>query len=139
MTSLANILDNHPEGKSSVLIPGGPTITYGELRDEVERTAEILATVVAPGQAVSIVLPNGLEFLVSFLAVARAGAIAAPLNSAYTLDEFKFFMEDATPNSPYCLRATMRAAKRQCNSGYPHWTRRWTPREECICHDKAAT
>jgi len=95
LTSLANILDNHPEGKSSVLIPGGPTITYGELRDEVERTAETLATVVAPGQAVSIVLPNGLEFLVSFLAVARAGAIAAPLNSAYTLDEFKFFMEDA--------------------------------------------
>ena len=28
-------------------------------------------------------------------AVARAGAVAAPLNSAYTLDEFKFFMEDA--------------------------------------------
>ncbi len=95
MTSLANILDNHPDSKSSVLIPGGPTITYGELRDEVERIAENLATIVAPGQAVSIVLPNGLEFLVSFLAVARAGAIAAPLNSAYTLDEFKFFMEDA--------------------------------------------
>ena len=46
-------------------------------------------------KAVSIVLGNGLEFMVTFLAVARAGAIAAPLNSAYTVDEFKFFMEDA--------------------------------------------
>ena len=95
MTSLANILDNHPTGKSSVLLPGGPTISYGELRDEVERVAETLATVISPRQAVSIVLPNGLEFLVAFLAVARAGGIAAPLNSAYTLDEFKFFIEDA--------------------------------------------
>lgn len=95
MTSLANILDDHPLGKSSVLIPGGPTITYGDLRDEVERVAETLATVISPRRAVSIVLPNGLEFLVTFLAVARAGAIAAPLNSAYTLDEFKFYMEDA--------------------------------------------
>ena len=50
---------------------------------------------IAPRRAVSIVLPNGLEFLVAFLAVSRAGAIAAPLNSAYTLDEFKFYMEDA--------------------------------------------
>lgn len=95
MTSLTNILDEHAAGKSSVVIPGGSTITYGELRDEVERVAETLATLVSPGEAVSIVLPNGLEFLVAFLAVARAGAIAAPLNSAYTLDEFTFFMEDA--------------------------------------------
>jgi len=33
--------------------------------------------------------------MVDFLAVTRAGAIAAPLNPAYTVDEFKFFMEDA--------------------------------------------
>ncbi len=95
MNSLTNILDNHPAGQSSVIIPGGPTATYGELRDEVERVAEILASMVTPRQAVSIVLPNSLEFLVVFLAVARAGAIAAPLNSAYTLGEFKFFMEDS--------------------------------------------
>ena len=95
MTSLANILDDQPAGKSSVLIPDGPTITYGALRDEVERIAETLASAIGPQQAVSIVLPNGLEFMVVFLAVARTGAIAAPLNSAYTLDEFTFFMEDA--------------------------------------------
>ncbi len=95
MTSLANILDNQPASKDSIIIPGGPTLSYGELKDEVERVAETLATVIEPRQAVSIVLPNGLEFMVAFLAVARAGAIAAPLNPAYTVDEFKFFMEDA--------------------------------------------
>ncbi len=95
MTSLANILDDRPADKSSVLIPDGPAITYGALRDEVERVAETLAAIIGPQQAVSIILPNGLEFMVVFLAVVRTGAIAAPLNSAYTLDEFTFFMEDA--------------------------------------------
>ena len=95
MTSLANMLDDRPADKSSVLIPDGPAITYGALRDEVERVAETLAAIIGPQQAVSIILPNGLEFMVVFLAVVRTGAIAAPLNSAYTLDEFTFFMEDA--------------------------------------------
>jgi acyl-CoA synthetase (AMP-forming)/AMP-acid ligase II len=38
-------------------------------------------------------LPNGLEMIVSFLAASAVGA-AAPLNPAYGLDEFKFYLED---------------------------------------------
>lgn len=36
-----------------------------------------------------------LQFVVTFLAVIRVRATAAPLNAAYTEDEFLFFMEDA--------------------------------------------
>ena len=80
----------------AISVPGGAEVTYAEFGDEIERVAELLAGAgVQPGRAVSIVLPNGLEFMVVFLAVARAGAIAAPLNSAYTTDEFTFYMEDA--------------------------------------------
>ncbi len=96
MSTLSGILEDHPAARNAVSIPGARNVSYGELRDEVERVAELLAGAdVAPGRAVSIVLPNGLGFLVAFLAVARAGAIAAPLNSAYTADEFEFFMGDA--------------------------------------------
>ena len=96
MSTLAEILDGHPADSDAVLVPGGARAGYGDLKDEVERAAELLAGAgVERGRAVSIVLPNGLDFLVAFLAVARAGAIAAPLNSAYTMDEFTFFMEDA--------------------------------------------
>ncbi|MCH8992606.1 MAG: AMP-binding protein, partial [Acidobacteria bacterium] len=56
---------------------------------------ELTACGLIPGRPVSIVLTNSLEFITVFLAVARAGGTAAPLNSAYTEDEFKFFMEDA--------------------------------------------
>ena len=96
MSTLADILNGHPADSNAVVVPDGPTASYADFRDEIERTAEKLAAAgVKRGKAVSIVLPNGLDFLVTFMAVARAGAIAAPLNSAYTVDEFRFFMEDA--------------------------------------------
>ena len=96
MTTLANILDGHPRDEPSVVVPGGPSVNFGALRNEVERVAGILSGAgVQRGRAVSIMLPNGLDFIVVFLAVTRAGAVAAPLNPAYTVDEFKFFMEDA--------------------------------------------
>ncbi len=97
MNTLADIFDGHPAGSAAVAVPGGgPTLGYGEMRDEVERTAGVLAAAgVRRGRAVSIALPNGVEFLTVFLAVARAGAIAAPLNPAYTADEFEFYMRDA--------------------------------------------
>ena len=96
MVTLANLMDNAPSNKTSVIIPGGPNINYQDFRDEVEKIAGLLAGYgVNKGSAVSIVLENSLDFMVDFLAVTRAGAIAAPLNPAYTVDEFKFFMEDA--------------------------------------------
>ncbi len=81
---------------SAVITPDIGSWTYDELDSEVARLADILAgNGVKPGVAVSIVLINSYEFIASFLAVARAGAIAAPLNPAYTAEEFAFYMEDA--------------------------------------------
>ena len=94
--TLANLLNPSSDTDDSIIIPGGPTLSYAEYGDEIERVAGLLAGAgVKPGRPVSIVLTNNLEFMVLFLAVTRAGAVAAPLNSAYTVDEFKFFMEDA--------------------------------------------
>ena len=96
MTTLASILNPQTAADRAITIPDGPAVSYAEFGDEIERAAELLAGAgVQPGRAVSIALPNGLDFLIAFLAVARAGAIAAPLNPAYTADEFAFYMEDA--------------------------------------------
>ena len=96
VTTLAQVLTPNAATDNAIVIPGGPTLSYAALSDEIERVAGVLAAAgVEAGRPVSIVLANNLEFMITFLAVARAGAIAAPLNSAYTVDEFKFFMEDA--------------------------------------------
>ena len=95
--SLLSILSSDSPASTAVTIPGGPALSYGSLRDEVDRVAELLAGAgLERGSAVSMALPNGLEFLVTFLAVLRAGAIAAPLNPAYTREEFAFCMGDAS-------------------------------------------
>ena len=96
MSTLASVLNPQSATDLAISVPGGAKASYAEFGEEIERIAELLAGAgVQPGRAVSIALPNGLEFMVVFLAVARAGAIAAPLNPAYTADEFKFYMEDA--------------------------------------------
>jgi len=73
---------------------GGPRVTYDQLRRQVDSLAARLnALGIGRGDRVAIALPNGLEMIVSFLAAAMAGT-AAPLNPAYKLDEFRFYLED---------------------------------------------
>ena len=70
--------------------------SYGELDTEVDRLAGLLAGAgLRAGDVGSVVLPNGLAFLATFMAVTRAGGVAAPLNPAYTAQEFEFYMRDS--------------------------------------------
>src|SRR5262245_48979210 len=96
-TTLADILSRAEPNNPAVLLPeDGSTTTYRDLADQVESLAASLrASFVNPGEALAIVLPNGLEYLASFLAVTRARCIAAPLNPAYKADEYRFYLEDA--------------------------------------------
>ena len=113
--SEANTLNSllQPSSRSdiAVIAPAIGSWSYDQLDAETNRLADILAASgVEPGTAVSIVLINSYEFVATFLAVARAGAVAAPLNPAYTTDEFTFYMEDAgarvaiLPNGPHPAR-----------------------------------
>ena len=74
--------------------PGRPTLDHAGLRAQVEVVAAQVAGLgLGPGDAVAIVLPNGPEMAAAFLGVAST-ATAAPLNPAYTHDEFRFYLED---------------------------------------------
>ena len=82
-----------PDG-TAVVVPGGARVTYAKLREQVEACADALAEAgVRRGDRVALVLPNGLESIVLFLAAASAGS-AAPLNPAYKESEFRFYLED---------------------------------------------
>src|SRR5215831_5925007 len=78
------------------LICSGRTVTYGELRNEVDRLARQLTRAgLQSGDRIGIALPNGLEVVTLFLAASSVGT-AAPLNPAYTVEEFKFYLEDTS-------------------------------------------
>ena len=120
MKTLADIFDGHAPMSAAVAVPGGAALGYGEMRNEVERAAEVLAAAgVRRGRAVSIALPNGVDFLSVFLGVARAGGVAAPLNPAYTADEFEFYMRDADAQLAIVPRGDHPARRAASKLGIP--------------------
>ena len=71
-------------------------LSRAELRALVASLARRLAAAgVAPGDVVALSMANTAEFLVAFLAITQARAVAAPFNAAYKQDEFHWYMDDA--------------------------------------------
>jgi len=69
-------------------------LTHGELRHQVERTADALrARGLGPGDRIAIVLPPGPELATALLSVTSC-ATAAPLNPALSAQEFEFSLRD---------------------------------------------
>jgi acyl-CoA synthetase (AMP-forming)/AMP-acid ligase II len=92
--TLIDLLETGAASHPAIVVPGGPMVTYESLRRQVSGLADQLhAMGIGRGDRVAIVLPNGIETIVSFLAVASV-ATAAPLNPAYKGSEFKFYIED---------------------------------------------
>src|SRR4051794_3746126 len=80
--NLAAIIDGHPDDTLAFLSRGKPT-TYGDLRDQVGRLrGGLVGLGIEPGDRVAILSANNWFFVVSYLAVLGAGAVAAPLNPA---------------------------------------------------------
>src|SRR5438270_1520104 len=94
MRTLNEVLERGATKATAIAVPGGPRLTYGQLREQVEAAADGLAQLgLGRGQRIALVLPNSVETIVLFLAAAATGT-AAPLNQAYKEDEFRFYLED---------------------------------------------
>jgi len=69
-------------------------LTYRGLRQQVSETVAALNNMgIGRNDRVAIVLPNGPEMASAFVVIA-CGATTAPLNPAYKLDEFAFYLND---------------------------------------------
>jgi acyl-CoA synthetase (AMP-forming)/AMP-acid ligase II len=109
--------------RTAVIIPdGSPPVTYARLWDQVALLAKALRDQVPAGEAVAIVLRNGLEYLATFLAVTWIRAIAAPLNPAYRAEEFKFYMDDAGVRAVIVPPGPHPAREAAAELNVPAWT-----------------
>ena len=78
----------------AILAPERSRLTFAGLRTQAQQTVAALnQRGVGRNDRVAIVLPNGAEMATAFVSVA-CGATTAPLNPAYRLDEFEFYLSD---------------------------------------------
>jgi len=74
----------------------GAFINFGEVKNLVDRLATALAKLgVVKGDRVGVMLPNCPQYLISFFAVVRLGAIVVNINPIYTPREFEMVAKDS--------------------------------------------
>lgn len=92
--TLTELLTRGADEAPALDAPGRRALSYRALRGHLEAIVAALAQAgVGRADRIAIVLPNGPELALAVLAAAQAGA-AAPLNPAYTREEFDFYLRD---------------------------------------------
>ena len=94
MPTIHDILATGDDNAVAVSALDREDLTYAGLRAHINNTVLRLNGLgIGRGDRVAIVLPNGPEMATAFVAIA-GGATTAPLNPAYTQDEFAFYLDD---------------------------------------------
>ena len=93
---LSRLASQWPEHEA-IAAPEREAVTYRRLLDQVTSLVDHLHRCgIGRNDRVAVVLPNGPEMAIAFLAVA-AGATCAPLNPAYRAEEFGFYLATSAP------------------------------------------
>lgn len=82
--------EHHP----AIVAPDKPSLTYGQLRQQIiELTAQLNNFGIRGGSRIAIAMPNSPEMILTYLAAATCGT-ATPLNPKYKQEEFAFYYQD---------------------------------------------
>ena len=77
--------------------------TFGALFDLSAQLANVLTeTVAKPGDRLTVQIDKSAENIALYLATLRTGLVYTPLNTAYTSEELKYFLNDGTPSVVVC-------------------------------------
>lgn len=97
-TSLGDLLMTAADARPdhvAVILPRERS-TYAEIRDAALRTALSLQGLgVRPGDHVGLLLPTGMDFVVTMFATALLGAVTVPINARYMPPELAYVVENA--------------------------------------------
>jgi fatty-acyl-CoA synthase len=86
----------HPE-KPAVIFEGHTT-SYASLHRRANKTSCWLQAVgIEKGDRVAVMLNNGIEFIETFLACSRLGAIFVPLNARVSARELNYYLRSSRP------------------------------------------
>jgi malonyl-CoA/methylmalonyl-CoA synthetase len=99
-------------GKMALETADATALTYGALLQRSAQAANALVALgVAPGDRVAAQVDKSTDAIVLALACLRAGAALLPLNTAYTLAELDYFLDDAQPELTVCRPELLSSAR----------------------------
>ena len=85
---------------------GGGHLSHGAFTDMAGRFAHVLAEAgLAPGDRLAAQVPKSPEALALYAACVQAGVVFLPLNTAYTVEELRYFIDDSGAAMVVCDRA----------------------------------
>ena len=91
------------DGLAFIRQPSGDELSYGALRAQTAQLARALVKAgLQPGDRVAVQVEKSATAVLLYLATLRAGGVHVPLNSAYTLHEMEYFLDDAAPRIVVC-------------------------------------
>ena len=74
----------------------GRSFTYAEFQAAVNRAASILSLHgIGKGDVVSLLMPNGVEYVIAYFACWKLGALAGPINSLLKADEIAYVISNS--------------------------------------------
>lgn len=83
-------------GSLPCLTEGSRTLSYADFDDATNRLANaLLARGLRPGDRVGVLLPNSIECIIAYYALAKAGLVRVGMNTRETLDEHNYKLTDS--------------------------------------------
>ena len=81
-------------GSRTAVVDGTGSLTFEQLDERVDALAAGLLTAAVPGRPVASILGNGIDTLVLYLALARAGLVSVAINDRLSDAEIGFILDD---------------------------------------------
>ncbi len=95
MNAAALLLEGH-DGARTALVCAEQSLSYGALRDRTARVASALRSRgIGAGDRVAIKLPDGLDWVSSYLGAIWAGAVAVAVNPRIPAPEWHYILDEA--------------------------------------------
>ncbi len=89
--------------KEAVLLVDERKVDHLRLKQKVDTFARFLEfSSIKNGDKVALIIANSEEFIVSFLAVTKIGAVAVPINTFLKREEFEYILNDAEAKLLIC-------------------------------------
>jgi acyl-CoA synthetase (AMP-forming)/AMP-acid ligase II len=83
-------------GEAPCLSEGGRTISFREFDAETDRLGNALLDAgLMPGDRVGVLLPNSIECLVAYYALAKSGLVRVAMNTRETIESHRYKIEDS--------------------------------------------